>query len=435
MMKKFLGLILAGMLLLSIACTTKRSSEQAAAPTEVPLVEITPTEAPRVTEAPTAAPTEAPEERKTVHASTVEELLAAIAPDTEIVLAGGVYDLGAASETYAGDNPYGTFVRSEFIADSDRLLLKIEHADGLCIRAEEDAACVLFAKDSETAIAAEACFGLTFTGITFEGQQEGIRITDCADVRLDRCGFSAETAIYANRCENVSLQGSEIAGSVLAVFAADCSGVAVSGFDIHDCGMALALSGCEDVSVTGCRLHDCWTYENPLPDEPQGDASVWIAVDGESSSVRFEGCELFGNDCTFLFTFDGPSRVGLSRLNVHDNKADILFDFDATADIPGSHTISDCDIFDNEIGSFIRGWLSGTQIALSGTSLRGNTIEGLFRSGDITVGGCSFSDNAIRRMFGNDPDQGYDAQVSVHDPEGNALDEQALLAMAQNRAD
>ena len=38
-------------------------------------------------------------------------------------------------------------------------------------------------------------------------------------------------------------------------------------------------------------------------------------------------------------------------------------------------------------------------------------------------------------MFGNDPDQGYDAQVSVHDPEGNALDEQALLAMAQNRAD
>lgn len=431
-MKQFICLILAGLTSFSIAaCTAKQPNGQAAAPTAAPLI----TEAPAAEPLPAEQPTEAPARRKTVHASTVEELLAAIAPDTEIILAGGTYDLGAASESYAGDNPYCAFVRSEFIVDSDRLLLKVEHADGLCIRAEENAACILSAKESETAVDAKSCFGLTFVGITFEAKEEGICITDCTDVRLERCGFLASTAVYANRCENVSLEGAEITGSVLAVFAANCKGFAVLGADIHDCGMALSLSECEDILVSKCRLHDCRNCEEPLPDEEQGDASVWIAIDGRSSIARFEDCELFGNDCTYLFCFENPLRIDLSRVTVHGNKADILFDFDATSDAPGSYTISDCDIHDNSFGSFLRGWLSETKIALLGTSLRGNTIEGLFRGGEITVFGCEFQGNTIRRLFGYAEDPEYEIQLSVHDRDGNALDEDAILAMELKRAD
>ncbi len=431
-MKKCICLILVGTMLVStVACTTYRSSIQTAVPTETPVITEAPTDAPAVTE----APTEAPAERKTVRVSTVDELLAAIAPDTEIVLSGGTYDLGAASESYTGENPYCSFVRSEFFVDSDRLQLKIEHADGLCIRAGENAACVLSAKESETAVDVSACSGLTFVGITFEGKEEGVSITDCTDVCLERCGFLASNAVYIDRCENVALKNAEISGSVLAVFAASCKRFTVSGADIHDCGMALALSGCEDTLVSESRLHDCWSYDEPLPDEPQGDASIWIAVDGQSNSVRFEDCELYGNDCTYLFAIDGPTRVDFSHINVHDNKADILFDFDATADVPGSHTVSDSDIHENEVGSLLRGWLSGTKIALSGTSVRDNTIEGLFRSGDITVYGCEFQGNTIKRFFGFEEDEEYDATVSVHDRDGKTLDEDMILAMELKRGD
>lgn len=431
-MKKYICLILVGiMLIATVACTANRSNIQTAVSTETPVITEAPAGASVVTEAPTIAPAE----RKTVRVSTVDELLAAIAPDTEIVLSGGTYDLGAASESYTGENPYCSFVRSEFIVDSDRLLLKIEHADGLCIRAEENAACVLSAKDSETAIAAGACSGLTFIGITFEGKEEGVSITDCTDVCLEHCGFLANNAVYIDRCENVALKNSEISGSVLAVYAASCKRFTVSGADIHDCGMALALSHCEDALVSESRFHDCWTDEEPLPDEPQGDASIWIAVDGQSNSVRFEDCELYGNDCTYLFAIDGPACVDFSHINVHDNKADILFDFDATADVPGSHTISDSDIHENEVGSFLRGWLSGTKIALSGTSVRDNTIEGLFLSGDITVYSCEFQGNTIKRFFGFEEDEGYDAVISVHDRDGKTLDEDMILAMELKRGD
>ena len=90
-MKRMISILLAGLMLLAAACTANLPGEQTDAPTVAPVMTETPTEAPTVTEAPNTA-------LQSVEAATVEEFLAAIASNTEIVLTGDVYDLQAATE-------------------------------------------------------------------------------------------------------------------------------------------------------------------------------------------------------------------------------------------------------------------------------------------------------------------------------------------------
>ena len=86
MMKRILCLFLAGLMLLAAAaCAAKQQNAQAEAPTAAPVNTEQPTEAPA--ETPTEEPTvtEAPNAAlQYVEAATVEEFLAAIAPNTKV---------------------------------------------------------------------------------------------------------------------------------------------------------------------------------------------------------------------------------------------------------------------------------------------------------------------------------------------------------------
>lgn len=371
-------------------------------------------------------PTAEPIPVNTVSVSTVEEFLGAIAPYTEIRLDVGTYDLGAATASYAGDNPYVSFVEGNW-ADGDRFL-KITGVEDLSIRAAEDAECIFTARHCEAVLAAESCSGLTLDGITFRGDETGVRFQDCSDICVERCAFEAPEAIGVYRCEDVKLRNFAMteAGSSISLY--ESKVIYVINVAFSNCGFM--LDNCTDVLVSQCRFRDMQDTE-PSPDGEQGDASYLIMLYGQSGSdqsVCFEDCEICNNTCTFLFSSDGIDRVILSGLKIHDNSVSTLFDFDATSDLAGNHVISDCDIKRNRIERFFLVQQSETTISLSGTSVSDNEIEYLFLGGDYTVSGCAFTDSAVTRWIGGSDDF-PDLRTSVHDNVGNTLDDAALTSM------
>ena len=183
-------------------------------------------------------------------------------------------------------------------------------------------------------------------------------------------------------------------------------------------------------------MHDCWQYEEPGPDEPEGDASYWIQIDGKSTDVRLSDCEVYGNSCTFLFGMESIGEAVFESLNVHDNEADGFFTLDAfEAELPGRITIQNCDMTDNRIGTFLyaNAEESTAEIMLFGTSVRGNSIERLFWGGDITVTGCEFADNTVDHWIYTDEEYDPDVRAFVHDGDGNELGEAELAAMTLAR--
>ena len=166
-MKHIFCLFLAGLMLLSTAaCIAKQQNTPTADPTAVPTVTEKPTEEPTVTEEPTAAPAEI----KTVNAATVEELLAAIASHTEVVLSSGVYDLSA-------DEADG-ILRLQNLND-----FRITGEQGTVIKSDLDYVNVL---------SAQSCSGLVLSGITVCGCGENlISIQQCSDVRIENCALKS----------------------------------------------------------------------------------------------------------------------------------------------------------------------------------------------------------------------------------------------------
>jgi hypothetical protein len=87
------------------------------------------------------------------------------------------------------------------------------------------------------------------------------------------------------------------------------------------------------------------------------------------------------------------------------------------------------------IGTFLYAnteW-SKAELFLSGTSIRGNRIEQLFRGGDVTVTGCEFTDNSVDHWICIDEEYNPDVRAFVHDGDGNELDEAELAAMTLAR--
>lgn len=416
MMKHIFCLFLAGLMLLSTAaCIAKQQNTPTADPTAVPTVTEKPTEAPTVTEEPTAAPAEI----KTVNAATVEELLAAIASHTEVVLSSGVYDLSA-------DEADG-ILRLQNLND-----FRITGEQGTVIKSDLDYVNVL---------SAQSCSGLVLSGITVCGCGENlISIQQCSDVRIENCALKSgdgewePNGIGMQDSSSVSISDCSVDGCLIGVYAMDSKAIKVAGCEIRNIGSACWWNSCEDVLVSDCSMHDIW-YAEAVPGEPEGDASFLICVDGQGNTVQFSDCEIYGNTCTYLFGFCGECEAVLSGLNVHDNDVDLLFSVDEIAETPGKYAIANCDVSRNAIRVFLFCGLSETEVAFSGTSVRDNRIDGLFLSGDITVSGCEFADNTVARYFGLEPDSYYvnTLTVSVHDSEGNELDEAGLTGMTLAR--
>ena len=219
-----------------------------------------------------------PGDGNVVKVSTVDEFLAAIAPDTTIELAAGDYALAEASN-YGGDSasPYYEWTKEYdgpalAIRNVDNLTLIGEGADKVTITAEPRYANVLrFVSCRNVTVAALTAGHTKEPGLCSGGV---LRFEACPGVTVRQCGLFG--------CGTVG------------VFASDSSEVLVEDNAIYECSdSAVTLNACLNVRVTGGEVYGC-------------------------------GRRLGTGDAVHLFSVQNCSGVNISGVRIHDNSAQML---------------------------------------------------------------------------------------------------------------
>ena len=182
-----------------------------------------------------------------VHVSTVDELLAAIAPNTVIVLAKGDYDLSTA-ENY-GKKPEGAYYdwNSKPGANTEgeqHFELVINGVDNLTFRGEDpEQTRILIQPRYANVIRFVNCQFPGVEALTI-GHTDGaycfggvLRFEGCGSVTICNCGlFGCGT---------------------IGVWAQDCDGVYVINSRIYECSdAAVSVAGCREVHVELCDIYD-----------------------------------------------------------------------------------------------------------------------------------------------------------------------------------
>lgn len=176
-----------------------------------------------------------------VSVSTVDELLAAIGPDTTIHLSAGEYNLSQASgygstsgDYYVWNNPYDG--PELVIKDVQNFHIIGEGADSTSILATPRYADVLSFED---------CENVSLMGLTAGHTQEPsvcsggvLWFENTEDILVSHCGLFG--------C------------GILGVQAVDCADIQVVSTEIYDCTYGAAdLNGCANVVFEDCDIHDC----------------------------------------------------------------------------------------------------------------------------------------------------------------------------------
>lgn len=238
----------------------------------------------------------APAENTVVEVSTVDEFLAALAPDTTIILAPGEYDLTRA-ETYS-------------------------YPDGPCHR-----------------------WMYTYDGYELE-------IHDAANLTL--IGSGNDTLLcteprYANvlkfvNCENITLKDMTVGhtqqpgtccGGVL--YFDGCSGISVENCGLYGCGiLGIIADRCKFLSATGCRIYSC------------SDGAVQL---NSCYDVRLDDCEIYDCGKEFgysLFSVSGCTGVGIVNSRIYNNNAQTMLLSCSSQQVTVQGCRFLCNTFDSE---------------------------------------------------------------------------------------
>lgn len=243
----------------------------------------------------------------TVYVSTVDELLAALAPDTRIVLADGTYNLTEASDYGTEGKEYYTWEdRSDNWfrePEENSFELCLQNLENCCITGSRNAEIVTVPRTAAV-LYARNCSGLVLSGFTAghtvmadpcEG--EVIRLVECPDAWVEDC----------------SLYGCGTWG----VDATGCDNLTVTGCDIHECSSGgVAFGGCQNTLLSNCLLRNCGYRDNAF-------SIVYIY---DCKDLRVIGCDIYENRTDVLFNLygddveNGMGNVLVLGTSVHDNE-------------------------------------------------------------------------------------------------------------------
>lgn len=224
-----------------------------------------------------------------VTASTVDEFLAAIAPDTCITLELGVYDLSKAADYGKTGGEYYVWTETydgyELIINNVRnLRINGTSADEVILSAQPRYADVLGFRGCENISIDDITLGHTeepgaCAGGVLEFQAtEGVLIDDCA---LYGCG-------------------------ILGVTAYDCINVRVEDTEIYDCSSGAAyIESCYNVSFDDCEIYEC-----------MGNALFTVE---SSSEVAILNSEIYKNTTMCLVMSDYSEGVYLGGVKAENN--------------------------------------------------------------------------------------------------------------------
>lgn len=295
-MKKLISLMIAAIMLLSLAACGEAPDSSAA--------ETEPTE--------TSAP-KTEDGRPVTEVTTVDELLAAIAPNTVIELTGQRYMLTEASD-------YGTGSGSGYYRwdTGDGAELVIENVTGLTIRAA----------NRDTYIVTEPRW------------VNVLHFIDCEDIALE--GFTAGHT-----------DGAYCSGGVLCF--ENTKGVTVDGCSLYGCGTeGVTTYSCEDVAVTGSEIWNC----------SQGAAFIY-----DSKNVSFDNCDFHGITAEFgMFRTIDSDKFALLNSTIRDSSGDVFFNSSRSSGV----YIGGCEVSGNKFRNMFASEL--VPVTVEGCALGDNDI-------------------------------------------------------------
>ena len=295
-MKKLISLMIAVIMLFSLAACGETPASPAA--------ETEPLETP-------APKTE--DGRPVIEAATVDELLAAIAPDTVIELTGQRYMLTEASD-------YGTGSGSGYYRwdTGDGAELVIENVTGLIIRAASRDTCI----------------------VTEPRWVNVLHFIDCEDITLE--GFTAGHT-----------DGGYCSGGVLCF--ENTKAVTVDGCSLYGCGTeGVTTYSCENVAVTGSEIWNC----------SQGAAFIY-----DSKNVSFDNCDFHGITAEFgMFRTVDSDRFALLNSTIRDSSGDVFFNSSCSSGV----YIGGCEVSGNKFRDMFASEL--VPITVEGCALGDNDI-------------------------------------------------------------
>ena len=400
--------------LLALALLTGCAAAAPAAPTEAPAA---PSEAMEPTAAPEPEVSAVPESgQRDVQVSTVDELLAAIAPNTTVWLAKGDYDLTAA-ENY-GKTPDGVFYTWEQVGEPEDYGLVIMDAENLVLRGEGA---------EETRILTDPRYinVLRFVGCEAPG-------LEALTVGHTEGAYCSGGVLRFDRCDRVTICNCGLFGcGTVGVMARDCEGLSVINSRIYECSSsAVSVTGCRDVRVENCEIYDHgkrWEGSNAqslfeavdtdgfvIYNNRLADSDVWYLVDSVRSRDVFflsnevngnrvnlamfhfeqypcvvDGCVFDGNECSVWVPEHalGPvnpdgqflDREALESMSLHDCDPDMPFPAIALGETAvevepgGTVSVSSVDEFLAAIGPDRTILLEGELFDLSEASTYGRT--------------------------------------------------------------
>ena len=295
-MKKLISLMIAAIMLLSLAACGE-APDSSAAETEPPE-----TSAPKTEDG-----------RTVTEVTTVDELLAAIAPNTVIELTGQRYMLTEASD-------YGTGSGSGYYRwdTGDGAELVIENVTGLTIRAANRDTCI----------------------VTEPRWVNVLHFIDCEDIALE--GFTAGHT-----------DGAYCSGGVLCF--ENTKGVTVDGCSLYGCGTeGVTTYSCEDVAVTGSEIWNC----------SQGAAFIY-----DSKNVSFDNCDFHGITAELgMFRTIDSDKFALLNSTIRDSSGDVFFNSSRS----GGVYIGGCEVSGNKFRDMFASEL--IPVTVEGCALGDNDI-------------------------------------------------------------
>ena len=312
----------------------------------------------------TAPVEETAEETVPVNTVTVknpDELLAAIAPDTEIYLEAGAYILSEATDYGRSDSEYYTWTDVY-----DGYQLTLTGVENLTIRGS----------------------GLHVTVVETDPRYaDVIAMENCSNVVLEdftaghtrdkgECGGGV---VYLSTCSDITMNRLGLYGcGVVGLETDGCIGISLTDSDIYECSSSAAgLYNSHDVTVSGCRIYS-------IGNEQYG-GYTFFDISG-CSGVLIENNELSDSTLNCLMSANS-SMVELKNNLFADNR-------------PQSGAFSGDD----------------QSVTMDGNRFEDNTIRNWYTFGAVCKdkNGKALTEEDLNAMYGTEPTEPAEPQLEIH---------------------
>lgn len=294
-----------------------------------------------------------------VSVHNVDELLAAIAPDTVIQLEPGTYNLsGAKGYGLPSESPYYAWTEKY-----DGFELMLQNVKNLTIRGSGKVNTTLECDPrSASVINLKNCENVTLEDFTAGHTLE-----------LGQCSSGV---IYLQNCTGTDMNRLGIYGcGMIGLQAADSKDISLADSDVYDCSSsAVQLASCEDVSISGTRIYRIGS------EEYGGYTYFDISI---SQNVTVENCEISDSSLMTLAIVHGSTVQMKGNLFSNNRTQQAAFSLQSTCfdtqDIEANLVLDD-NRFE---GCSIRRWFSddGTVTDGAGNPLTYDQMNELYSTG------------------------------------------------------